>query len=306
MDTAQGRFDDARRRLGQAGPLLRPEIEPAGALFVQFVWGDLLSGEGRLAEAVDAYLAAERLQRVLTTRHILTGPVHEFIALLQLRVGDADAARKTLASLDDDDREQAEARLVIAALRAAEGAHAEAVEALDDVLTGRVRVLRVGTMVQALLVAAAAHDGLGDRGRAEDLVEQALDLAEPDRLVLPFLVTPTAQLLDLLEGHPRHRTAHRALLSDLIDVLHGSAQTVRTSPPEALAEDLSSSELRVLRFLPSNLSAGEIAAELYVSTSTVKTHMRHIYEKLGAHRRTEAVVRARELGLLGPSGPRRS
>jgi LuxR family maltose regulon positive regulatory protein len=57
----------------------------------------------------------------------------------------------------------------------------------------------------------------------------------------------------------------------------------------------------VLRYLPSNLSAREIAAELYVSTSTVKTHMRHIYEKLDAHRRTEAVDRARELGLLGPS-----
>jgi LuxR family maltose regulon positive regulatory protein len=306
MDTAQGRFDDARRRLAQAGSVLRPEIEPAGALFLQFVWGDLLSGEGRLAEAIDAYVAAEPLQRVLTTRHILTGPVHEFIALLQLRAGDVGAARKTLASLDDDDREQAEARLVIAALRAAEGAHAEAAEALDVVLTGGVRVLRVGTMVQALLVAAAAREGLGDQGRAEDLVERALDLAEPDGLVLPFLVTPIAGLLDLLERHPRHRTAHRGLLSDLIDVLHGSAQTVRTSRLEALAEDLSSSELRVLRFLPSNLSAHEIAAELYVSTSTVKTHMRHIYEKLGAHRRTEAVDRARDLGLLGPSGPRRS
>ena len=68
-----------------------------------------------------------------------------------------------------------------------------------------------------------------------------------------------------------------------------------------LHEPLSESELRVLRFLPSNLSAPEIAAELYVSTSTVKTHMRHIYEKLDAHRRTEAVDRARELGLLGPS-----
>jgi LuxR family maltose regulon positive regulatory protein len=59
--------------------------------------------------------------------------------------------------------------------------------------------------------------------------------------------------------------------------------------------------VRVLRYLPSNLSAPEIAAELYVSTSTVKTHLRHIYAKLGAHRRTQAVERARALGLLGPS-----
>jgi LuxR family maltose regulon positive regulatory protein len=63
-------------------------------------------------------------------------------------------------------------------------------------------------------------------------------------------------------------------------------------------EPLSESELRVLRYLPSHLPAPEIAAELFVSTSTVKTHMRHVYEKLGVHRRSEAVDRARELGLL--------
>jgi LuxR family maltose regulon positive regulatory protein len=57
----------------------------------------------------------------------------------------------------------------------------------------------------------------------------------------------------------------------------------------------------VLRYLPSNLSAPEIAGEMFLSTSTVKTHMRHIYEKLDAHRRTEAVERARALGLLGPA-----
>jgi LuxR family maltose regulon positive regulatory protein len=306
MDTAQGRFDDARERLGRAAPLLRPEIEPAGALFIQFVWGDLLSGEGRLAEAIDAYLAAGRLQRALATRHILTGPVREFIALLQLRAGDANAARTTLASLDDDDRRQAESRLAVAALRIAEGAPAEAIEALVDLGSGGVSVLRVGTLIQAHLLEAAAHDELGHRGEAESLIERALDLAEPDGLILPFLVTPAPRLLELLERHPRHRTAHGGLLSDLIAVLRGSAPARQASRPQALAEELSGSELRVLRYLPSNLSASEIAAELYLSTSTVKTHMRHLYEKLGAHRRTEAVDRARALGLLGPTGPRRA
>jgi LuxR family maltose regulon positive regulatory protein len=106
---------------------------------------------------------------------------------------------------------------------------------------------------------------------------------------------------DLLERHPRHRTAHAALLSDILDVLAGSSLQARDGDSPALREELSNGELRVLRYLPSNLSAPEIAAELYVSTSTVKTHLRHIYAKLGAHRRTEAVERARALGLLGPS-----
>jgi LuxR family maltose regulon positive regulatory protein len=57
----------------------------------------------------------------------------------------------------------------------------------------------------------------------------------------------------------------------------------------------------VLRYLPTNLSAREIARELSVSLNTVRTHMRHIFAKLGVHRRTEAVTRARGLGLLAPS-----
>ncbi|MGH3175311.1 MAG: response regulator transcription factor, partial [Streptosporangiaceae bacterium] len=64
---------------------------------------------------------------------------------------------------------------------------------------------------------------------------------------------------------------------------------------------LSSSEIRVLRYLPTNLTAPEIAGELSVSRNTVKTHMRNLYAKLGTHRRAEAVTRARDLGLLAPS-----
>jgi LuxR family transcriptional regulator, maltose regulon positive regulatory protein len=107
-----------------------------------------------------------------------------------------------------------------------------------------------------------------------------------------------------LERQPRHRTAHAALLQDILDVLAGSSLPARAGELQELREDLSEGELRVLRYLPSNLSAPEIAGELYLSLNTVKTHMRHIYAKLGVHRRTEAVERARALGLLGPSSRR--
>ena len=56
-----------------------------------------------------------------------------------------------------------------------------------------------------------------------------------------------------------------------------------------------------MRYLPTNLKTPEIAAELHVSTNTVRTHLRHIYAKLGAHKRSEAVARARELPLLAPA-----
>jgi LuxR family transcriptional regulator, maltose regulon positive regulatory protein len=64
---------------------------------------------------------------------------------------------------------------------------------------------------------------------------------------------------------------------------------------------LSSSEVRVLRYLPTNLTTPEIARELSLSHNTVKTHIRHMYAKFGTHRRTEVVGLARALGLLAPA-----
>jgi len=57
----------------------------------------------------------------------------------------------------------------------------------------------------------------------------------------------------------------------------------------------------VLHYLPTNLSAREIGDELYLSVNTVKTHQRHLYQKLGVRSRTQAVDRARALGLLAPA-----
>jgi LuxR family maltose regulon positive regulatory protein len=60
----------------------------------------------------------------------------------------------------------------------------------------------------------------------------------------------------------------------------------------------------VLRYMPTNLTAPEIARELYISPNTVRTHIKNLYAKLGTHHRAEAVERARTLGLLAPSASR--
>ena len=153
-------------------------------------------------------------------------------------------------------------------------------------------------VIPALLVEAAAQDRLGDPRAAEAAVERALELAEPDGIILPFVIAPSR---DLLERHSRQRTAHATLLADIRDALAGSSPPPRHGEPGPAREELSDAELRVLRYLPSNLKSHEIAGELQVSVHTVKTHMRHIYAKLDAHSRSKAVARARDLGLLAPS-----
>ena len=300
-DVWQGRFEDAEYWLGRAERALRSELDPAIGLLVHLTRGRLLAGEGRLEQAIDGFRAAERLQPKLGMQHGLTVAARLSLVQTLVRLGETAAARETLAEMSESDREWGGvfARVAVASVHLADGDAEAAVDALAPVLDGSTLVLRETSVVQALLLDAMAHDRLGDASAAEADIERALELAEPDTLIWPFVMTPPR---DLLERHPRHRTAHAVLLSDIMDVLAGSSLR-RDDLPE-LREDLSEAELRVLRFLPSNLSAPEIARELYLSVSTVKTHMRHIYAKLGAHRRTEAVERARGLGLLGPSSRR--
>jgi LuxR family maltose regulon positive regulatory protein len=293
----QGRFEEAQNWLERAERALRPDLEPAEALLIHLAQGMLHLGRGRLHEALAAFRVAEQYQAKLIVSHVPIVLTRQLLVHTQLRLGDAAAARVTLAEFPDDEREWGEARTAIADLHLSDGDAQAAVDVLAPALAGDAPLVLEQSAIHALLLDAIARAQLGEPRAAEADIERALDLAEPTAHIFPFVVTPTR---DLLERHPRHRTAHAALLSDILDVLGGSAPSARAAERPMLQTDLTESELRVLRYLPSNLSAPEVASELYLSTSTVKTHMLHIYAKLEVHRRTEAVERARELGLLTP------
>jgi LuxR family transcriptional regulator, maltose regulon positive regulatory protein len=151
------------------------------------------------------------------------------------------------------------------------------------------------------LLEAIARDALGDSPASVAALKHALDLAEPHHDVLPFLLHPAPALL---ERHSLHRTTHASLISEILALLAARTREPRSSGPEPLREPLTEAETRILRYLPTHLPASEISAEMFVSVSTVRTHMRNLYAKLGAHRRGEAVARARALGLLAPSSRR--
>jgi DNA-binding CsgD family transcriptional regulator len=102
----------------------------------------------------------------------------------------------------------------------------------------------------------------------------------------------------LAESFPLGVSARDAFSSEIATLPAGANPDSRHGVRQRVPDVLSGAERRVLRYLPTNLTAREIADELYVSVNTVKTHMRHIYATFDAHRRRDAVERARALGLL--------
>jgi LuxR family maltose regulon positive regulatory protein len=292
-----GQFDEAEGRLERADRALRPEVDPMTTLVVHWATGLLRLIQGRFEEALAGFTEAQRLKSLMS-EEVRTIEPRGVMLQTQVRMGEAAAASAALAELDEDERDRALVRIAAAEIHLAQDDPEAALDVLAPVIEGSARAAHSTTsLIDALLFEALARDRLGDARVSEEAIERALDLAEPEGIVVPFAVAPVAELL---ERHPRHRTAHVTLLSEILDVLAGSSATARgTAAP--LRDELSDAELRVVRFLPSNLKAPEIAAELFVSPNTVRTHLRHIYSKLDAHSRAEAVERARELGLLAPS-----
>ena len=203
-----------------------------------------------------------------------------------------------IAALGERDRARGEMRISAAVLDLAREDPQAATAALAPVLDGSARVGWRSWLVDAFLLEAIARDTLGEPAAADRAVERALDLAGPDRALLWFLVHRAP---GLIQRHARRDTAHAVLAGEILGLLSGATPAPPPARPRPPLEPLSKSELRVLRYLPTHLSAPEIAAELSVSTSSVKTHLRNLYAKLGVHSRTEAVETARALRLLAPS-----
>jgi LuxR family maltose regulon positive regulatory protein len=259
-------------------------------------------GEGRLEEALAEFSRAQGLERLLGSDHVFAVDVRGRAIQARIRMGEIEAAERALAGMTPHDRDRAAMCIARATLELERGDPEQAVEMLAPVIDGSAQALYPRwAQVEALLLDAVARERLGDLRAVEESLEQALELAEPEGLILPFTLWPSR---DLLERHPRHRSAHATLISTILDTLDGRAAP-RSGGHASLRDELSEAELRVVRYLPSNLTASEIASELIVSANTVRTHMRHIYAKLDAHSRSEAVARARELGLVSPGAARR-
>jgi len=154
---------------------------------------------------------------------------------------------------------------------------------------------RIGSVIKILALQSLAFDAQDDLGAALNVLEEALSLAETERYVRTFLD----------EGEPMGRLLRRALRQGarpncVARLLAALGEDAELKPPsaESLVEPLTDRELQVLRLIVAGLSNPQIAEELFIAVSTVKSHVNHIYGKLGVSNRVEAVTRAQDLDLL--------
>ncbi len=288
-----GEFDHGEQWLDRARHATSAGGEPGLQLLIHLIAAILPAARGRHREALAEFTAAGQVNAQMAGEHALTSRVTAWTIATQARLGMVGQARAGLAVLDDRLAGTGEIRNAAAVIRLAEQDPAGARRELSTVLDGSAPVNPYLTLVEAHLLDALACRGLGDGRAARAAAERALHLAEPDRLILPFAMTGAWELLTAL---PPQGTSHTALIADILDAVHGSGPGDAAEPGPA--DELSPSELRVLRYLPTNLTRPEIAGQLSVSLNTVNTHIRRIYAKLGATDRSSAVQRGRDLRLL--------
>lgn len=174
----------------------------------------------------------------------------------------------------------------------------QAIVLLTRLLTAAEAQERTGSIIKVLVVLALAHEAHGDLPAAISPLKRALTLAEPEGYVRIFAEsgTPMAQLLHEAANHDITPDYTRKLLIAL--KTWGQPQNKSPVAPQPLLEPLSQRELDVLRLLNTELSGPEIARELVVALSTVRTHTKRIYGKLNVTNRRAAVKRATELELI--------
>jgi LuxR family transcriptional regulator, maltose regulon positive regulatory protein len=289
----QGELDAAERFAERAAETLEQAAEPLLRPSVAQVRARLCILRGDPLRALDLLAAAGA-----------DGPLPPFLrvsnglleAEVWLGLGEPARARKRLAAVDAE--EAPDAAIGLARLELAGGDPGAAMRAVAAFLADEREPVLPFTRTEAWAIDAIARDAAHDEDGAMRALERALDLAEP-RGYSGILARYGAPLRSLLRRRVERGTGHRALAAQLLSMM-GGVSAVERAAPHPLLEPLSDRELAVLRFLPTMMSNAEIAAEMFVSVNTVKTHLKHVYRKLDVADRRDCVRRARELRLLSP------
>jgi LuxR family maltose regulon positive regulatory protein len=285
----RGELDQAKRLTDRAAAAVAGSSDAMLGAGVSLMRAELLWLDGDPLTALDVVRGATAHE---PGSRLLRAAARLLEADLRLALGEPDRARRVLVELDPFD-----AAVGLARLELAEGAPDAAAATLAAYLGDEREPLLPFARVEAWVLDAIAQDALRDEPAALAALERALDMAEP-RGCSMVLLRYGAPLRSLLRRLLAAGTRHRALAEELLALLTRDTAPELAAAP--LLEPLSERELTVLRYLPTMMSNAEIAAEMYVSVNTVKTHLKHVYRKLDVTDRRDCVRRGRELRLLSP------
>ncbi len=304
----QGRLDAAARHLQKSRALGEPAALPDWPCRMRVVQARFKQIQGDPDGALALLDEAERLYYRTPIPEVR--PISALKARVWLEQGRlAEAwhwARRQALSVDDDLSYLHEfehitlARLLLAQHHhdRTDGSIEQATTLLARLLTAAENGDRLGSIIEILVLQALAQRAQGSGAPALAALERALALAEPEGFARVFVDAgpPLAGLLSEIVARGAAPDYITSLLAQFPDFTAGVARAHK--PQSALVEPLSERELEVLRLVAEGLSNREISERLFLALDTVKGHNRRIYGKLQVQRRTEAIARARELGLL--------
>ena len=297
----RGEPADAARHLDRAAPAtgsyLADEVtsDPTVALAAGVLWARLSQSKGDVATARTHIACAVLRRQAWEPPRVLRSWLAVAEAEQYLLEDRPDSALAVLDGITETaalDPVTASERVTAARVLLARDAPARARAILAPLHSPRAAV-GIDTRIEAWLLDALAADRLALEGAVCIGLSEALAAAAPDEIRQPFLAVG-APLAELLDRHSDLVGAHGTFASRLST----GGVVGRAGATAEPAETISERESVVLRYLPTLLTAREIAAELYVSPNTVKTQLKSIYRKLDVRTRREAVDRARRLGLL--------
>jgi LuxR family maltose regulon positive regulatory protein len=269
--------------------------------------------EGDLDGALELLTEAERLyvgDFSPNVRPIAALKARVWIAQGKLSEARGWAQTRGLSATDDLTYMRELEHISLAAVLLAQGIHEGADHTIDEAADLTERLLtaaedggRHGPAIEILVVQALARHARGDTSGAMASLDRAVALAEPEGYVRVF-IDEGPRMAALLKLAAKRRNAPSYMRRLLAAVVTAEGQQPTGGQP--LIEPLSERELEVVRLLGSDLSGPDIARELVVSLSTVRTHTQNIYAKLGVNSRRAAIRRAAELGLLRRTRERRT
>jgi LuxR family maltose regulon positive regulatory protein len=242
----------------------------------------------------------------------LLNPVPSSWARLKLAHGDLPAVARWVAErgLGPDDEPsyiREREHLALARMLLAQDLPGQATVLLQRLLDLAAGQGRTGSVIEIGALRALALAARGDPGAGLDALAEAISLAGPHGYIRVFADEggPMHALLTQLAARRGQRPTARRISSGYLATLLRACRPVPAAPPPGraaappgLAEPLTDRETAVLRLIAAGKSNQRIAHELVVTLDTVKKHVSHVLGKLGAANRTEAVTRARQLGLI--------